>query len=393
MSDPVERPVFSEGQVLGAADLNLAVEHGRGVAARHERYLHTWGIAWGLELTSKEKEVEVSGTPVKYQEVTLAPGVAIDGRGREIVVPEKRRLSEDDFDQLNVTVQDASALYPVYLRGLDEAGPAPAFSTGDCASTLPTRTVEGYDISFGGPELSTDLDNQGESEVSDGPGGDSGEEDAWLVLLGFVKWDKTISKFTAVETTSLGVGPRYAGVLADVVAARNGKLLLRTRASNQSDKPALVIDEEEGGSLKFGLLNASGVVTPVLTVTASGDVTATGKIQGAFDPGSVYVQTGVASDGMIVPLPSGVEADKVGPGKAALHVQVTPRLAGATPPSNTGVWGAFPLECSVDADRRVRCLVRWINFGAAPPTDIQDLAGTCDYSVTVAVSASEGGTT
>ncbi|HWS89092.1 MAG TPA: hypothetical protein VN282_19125 [Pyrinomonadaceae bacterium] len=392
MSDSVERPVFSEGQVLGAADLNLAVEHGRGVAARHERYLHTWGIAWGLGLTTKDKEVEVSGAPVKYVEVTLSPGVAIDGRGREIVVPEKRRLSEDDFDQLNVAVQDADALYPVYLRGLDEAGPAPAFSTGDCASAQSTRTVEGYDVSFGGPEL-TDLDDQAGAEVSDGPDSAGGEEDAWLVLLGFVKWDKAINKFTAVEVTALGVGPRYAGVLADVVAARNGKLLLRTRASNQSDKPALVIDEEEGGSLKFGLLNASGVVTPVLTVTASGDVTATGKIQGAFDPGSVYVQSGVASDGMIVPLPAGVKADQVGPGKAALHIQVTPRLAGATPPSNSGVWGAFPLECSVDSERRVRCLVRWVNFGAAPPTDIQDLPGVCDYSVTVAVPASEGGTT
>ena len=387
MSDPVERPIYSEGQVLGAADLNAAVDHARGQQARHERYLHTWGIAWGLELTPKEKQTEVGGQPVKYVEVTLEPGVAIDGRGREIVVAEKQRLSEDDFDQLNVTVQDPEALYPVLLRGLDRTATPPAFSTGDCASAEPARAVEGYEVTFLGPELSLDLDEQGQSAVADGPGG--GGEDAWLVLLGFVKWDKTNKKFTAVEATSSGVGPRYSGALADVVAARSGKLLLRTRASNQSDKPALVIDEEEGGSLKFGLLNSSGVVTPVLTVSASGDVTAAGKIQGAFNPGSVYVQSGVASDGMIVPLPSGVKPDQVGPGKAALHVQVTPRLAGATPPDNTNTWGIFPLECSVDADRRVRCLVRWVRINA--PVSTLDLPGTCDYSVTVAVPATEGG--
>ena len=388
MSDPVERPIYSEGQVLGAADLNAAVEHARGQQARHERYLHTWGIAQGLGLTPKEKQTEVGGQTVKFVEVTLEPGVAIDGRGREIVVAEKKRLSEDDFDQLNLTVQDAEALYPVFLRGLDQTPPAPAFAAGDCAASEPTRAVEGYEVTFNGPDFSLDLDTQAESGVSDGPGG--GGEDAWLVLLGFVKWDKTNRKFTAVEATSAGVGPRYAGVLADVVAARNGKLLLRTRATNQSDKPALVIDEEEGGSLKFGLLNSSGVVTPVLTVSASGDVTATGKIQGAFNPGSVYVQSGVASDGMIVPLPSGIKPDQVGPGKAALHVQVTPRLADTTPPDNTNTWGIFPLECSVDADRRVRCLVRWIRINA--PVSTLDLPGMCDYSVTVAVPATEGGT-
>lgn len=392
MSDPVERPIYSEGQVLGAADLNSAVEHARGKAARHERYLHTWGIAWGLELVPKEKQTEVGGQPVKYVEVTLAPGVAIDGRGREIVVAEKRRLSEDEFDQLNVATQNPDDLYPVFLRGLDQTATARPFAAGECASAQPTRTTEGYEVTFGGPDLTLDLESQTRAEVSEGPGG-AGESDAWLVLLGFVKWDKTNRKFAAVAATSSGVGPRYAGVLADVVAARGGKLLLRTRASNQSDKPALVIDEEEGGSLKFGLLNASGVVTPVLTVSASGDVTAAGKIQGAFNPGSVYVQTGVASDGLVVPLPSGIKAEQVGPGKAALHVQVTPRLAGAQPPNNTDKWGAFPLECSVDADRRVRCLVRWINFSALPVTDIQDLPGTCDYSVTVAVPATEGGTT
>ena len=46
-----ERPAFFEGQILAAADLTSAVDYGRAEVARHERYLHDWGIAEGLELT------------------------------------------------------------------------------------------------------------------------------------------------------------------------------------------------------------------------------------------------------------------------------------------------------------------------------------------------------
>ena len=93
----LERPAFFEGQVLAAADLTSAVEYGRAETARHDRYLHDWGIADGLELTSVAK----TDTAGKYVEVTLQPGMAIDGTGREIVVPAPVRLSETDFAQVN----------------------------------------------------------------------------------------------------------------------------------------------------------------------------------------------------------------------------------------------------------------------------------------------------
>ena len=35
--------------------------------------------------------------------MTVSPGLAIDGAGREIVVTESVRVSEDAFDQLNIT--------------------------------------------------------------------------------------------------------------------------------------------------------------------------------------------------------------------------------------------------------------------------------------------------
>lgn len=385
MSDQIQRPVFYEGQILGALDLEATVEYARGQEARHERYLHTWGIASGLQLTAKPKQLE-SGED--YAEITVSPGLAIDGRGREIIVGEAKRLSEDEFDQLNVAINDTTALYPVLLVGNDTVAPAAPFSVGDCAAAEPNRKIENYEITFRGPGESLDLGSQTVPDISSGPGiGDASE--SWLVLLGFVRWNKVIKKFTGVELTSDGVGRRYAGVLADEVAARGGSLLLRTQPKNESGKPALLLDETDGGELKFGLLNAAGVVTPVLTVNAKGDVKAEGTISGALSSGSVYVQSGVATDGVILPLPPGVAPDQVGPGKATVHIQVTPRLAGLTAPTgNASVVSA--LECRVDNDRRLRCLVSWIELAA--PNLVTDLPGSCDYTIMVAVPAATGGT-
>ena len=108
-----ERPAFFEGQILAAADLTSAVDYGRAEAARHDRYLHDWGIAEGLELT---KVPDATG---KYVEVTLGPGMAIDGTGREIVVPTPVLLNTADFFNANGASPQAGANYPVLLHGLD----------------------------------------------------------------------------------------------------------------------------------------------------------------------------------------------------------------------------------------------------------------------------------
>ena len=389
MSDQIQRPVFYEGQILGALDLEATVEYSRGQEARHERYLHTWGIATGLKLTKKPKQLELSTGTVDYVEVLLSPGMAIDGRGREIVVAQEQRLSESDFDQLNVAINDKEALYPVLLMGRDVTAAPSAFNLGDCAQPEPVRKVEAYEITFSGPGVNLELNEQSVPGVSEGAGSSSAA-DGWMVLVGFVKWNKDIEKFTDIATTAPGLSLRYAGVLADEVAARGGRLMLRTQPDKVSGMPALVIEESNGGELKFGLFNAAGVVTPVLTVSSKGDVKATGTISGAVSPGSVFIQSGIATDGVVLPLPTGVPEDQVGPGKAIAHIQVTPRLIGLTPPTAT-IAVPFSLECSVDADRRVRCLVDWRTF--ATPATANVVPGICDYIIMVAVPATEGGTT
>jgi hypothetical protein len=381
MSDQIERPIFYEGQILGAEHLERTVDHARGQQARHERHLHLWGIANGLALTGKGKQ---TAQGVNYQEVTLSAGMAIDGTGREIVVPEAERLSEDLFDQLNVAINVTEAWYPVFLIGRDEPAPQPPIAIGTCDSSQPTRVVEGYEVTFGRPGDELDLDTQDVPEVADGPGNGT-----WRVLLGFVQWDATIKHFKAVANESSGIGRRYAGVQADEVAARGGRLTLRSRSRLEVGKPAVVMDETDGGLLQFGLLTTPGVVTPVFSVNSKGDVTAEGTIAGAVTPGSVQVQSGIAMDGVLLPLPPGIKPEDIEVGKVTLHSHVTPQITQAQAPDPSSTWGVITLECRVGSDRRIHCQVRWFKIGGTS-TDILDQATLCDYTAIVSVPATTG---
>jgi hypothetical protein len=383
MSNLIDRPTYYEGQILGAADLQGAVDHASGQTARHERYLHLWGIAAGLTLT---KQPQTTAQNEAYVEVTLGAGVAIDGTGREVLVPEDVPLSEAVFEQTGV---DAGTMgkpgdppwFPVFLVGRDEASLVPAAGATACGPGQTTRTVENFVIEFGRPGDAAKLDQQRASVFSVGPG-----DGAWKVLVGFVRWNSTIGKFTDIGTGDDGIGVRYAGAQADEVAARGGTLILRSAPRTEAAKPAVVMDTANGGELRFGLQDAFGKIKPVFTVNAKGDVVAVGKLQGgAVEPGTTQVQSGTATDGIILPLPPGVTEQMVEPGKATVHILLTPRVDGTPTPGFPDQWGGFPVECFVDGDRRLHCLIRWLRLTGTPT--VRDLPGLCDYLLIVTVPA------
>ena len=177
--------------------------------------------------------------------------------------------------------------------------------------------------------------------------------------MGFVQSNKNGDKFTDFKYEVNGIGRKYAGVQADEVAARGGSLKLRTQTTPQAKKPALTLDETDDGRLQFGSLDALGRLVPVFTVDAQGNVTAEGKIKGALTTGTVQVESGIATDGAILPLPTGITEKQVADGDAIVQTQVSLRLTGEVlPPGNVNAseqWGAFPLEAWVDADRRLHC--------------------------------------
>lgn len=74
MSDPIKRLHYYDQQFLRSADFTADQNYHISMRRLHNQVLHTWGVAQGLALA-------LAGTAV-----TVAPGVAVDSQGREMVV-------------------------------------------------------------------------------------------------------------------------------------------------------------------------------------------------------------------------------------------------------------------------------------------------------------------
>jgi hypothetical protein len=363
MVDLVQRPTFFEGQILGAADLTGSLDYARSQMARHQRTLHTSGIAFGLELTGEPQVVD--GQNVKVGR--LGPGMAIDISGRQIVVPEAQSLNDAAFELVNSGVTDDTQWFPVFLSGVDETATAATVFGDVCGPGAGARISEGFEISFGHLGEEQDLADQPVPGIDAGPTAAPGERAA-RVLVGYVQWQPAAHRFKDVAPHGGSVKLRYAGVAADEVVARGGTLVLRSRATPQPGTPTMVLDAETR-QLQFGPQDARGnVPDPVFTVTADGDVKAKGTFAD-LRTASVQVESGVATDGVLLPLPAGIAEADVASGRVIVHAHVTPRFDGV---------GAVPAPriCRVDG-RRVHCRVS--------DGDPATLPGRCDYTLLAVV--------
>src|SRR5258708_5762413 len=367
MSSFVARPTFYEGEILPAGALAATVEYPRDQVARHDRYHHTRGIAAGLETKPGKAATDTSGKA--YNPVTVTAGGARDGTGREIVVADDVDLNPEDFiGEVNPLPPTTKPVpwYPVFLNGLDQAGQISSNLTGACSTSQPTRMKETYSISFGLPGSELNLDQQQAVNVADPPG--DGTNNPWKVLVGFVQWSADANNFAdAAPTNDDNEGPRYVGLNAARVTSQSGALLLSTHPAGFAGKnPVMAVEIEEAdkdGKLVFGKLNPDGSVNPVLTVAANGDLTASGQISGAVTPGSMQVQSGIAFDGMILPLPTGIDPSYAAAGKITVHTHVAFHYESLNPPH---LLVAVPIECRVYVStRRVHC--RAVDVTAGPP--------------------------
>jgi hypothetical protein len=376
----IARPSFYEGQVLRASDLDLGLEYGRGTMARHERYLHTPGIATGLELRADDSTGSV--------QVRLSAGMAIDATGRAIVVDREETLAPEDLNSMGVLIpadtdasvkQEDRPWHPVFLSARDEPASVPSIARGCGSSAQPTRTNETYGISYGFPGDGAEI--LAPVAVSDGPDADA----IVRVLIGYVQWDGATNFADAKAAPKPGLSTPYAGVRADEVVSRSGTLALRGDLGATHDKrPALILDGGDGGQMRFGLQNEKGDIVTVFKVNAAGDLELKGVITGPSGENRIWMESGTISDGMLIPLPPGVTQDKVDSGQIQLHITVTPRRLGELrPPTvSTGTFIKEDFECRVDG-RRVFVRDLWIDTSNTALTTL--LTSACDYVIAASV--------
>jgi hypothetical protein len=351
---PVLRPIYKEGQILGAADLNAQLTYARLGAVLHERTEHLWGVAQGLRLETIERTA-TDAQQTKYVDVNLSPGRAVDRLGRSIVVSEALPLDPEAFT--SQVTKDATSLFPVFVQAIEVARPSES-APGKCAVGLTSRIEEGLQISFGSPGEELAVLDQDAATVDEGFGIPSLSD---KVLVGWVKFNPAIDKFASVTTEANGnTRVRHVGVVASDVVAGGGSLTLHTRPDGERFAVSIAEDSSGGCLLQYGKRDGNGDIMWAFKVTEKGDV----SYKGTLSPAPVahtLAESGVAFDGLHLPLPPDVTDEQLAEGR--LHVSLTPwphPPALRTLPAGNKFALPFVNECYVDLDTRlVHSTVRW----------------------------------
>ena len=276
MPGTIERPIYYEGQILAANDLAQGLDYARDQDARHERYLHTWGIAEGLSVVQRGDDF------------ILQPGFAVDSSGATIVVPTATVLDPQRLKDDALLSSDDAGHFPVFVSRT-EGQSSTTREVGGCASAESTRREESYAIRY--RRIATGWDEKQEGPpVSEGP--EDREESDRAVLIGFLEWtNEDNGKIVDFARRNGAIGPRYAGVRADELLGRGGTLTVRSRAAKTADAPMVVVDEHsDKKTFVFGLDDGDGRINEVFTVDkkgnvkAKGDITADARSTGRFVP-------------------------------------------------------------------------------------------------------------
>lgn len=374
----VIRPTFYETQVLAAADLEAQLQYARAALARHERHQHIHGVVKGLELS------------LDGEKLVIAPGLLIDGTGRQVVVARAKEVTATEFQNFGiVSLNDREdTWYPVFIEGVDEPEPPSPFRREQCATLATSRVDESFSVSFGRPG-SEAIEPQDPPTVDSAPSGAAGT-DNWPVLVGFVKWDPNASPMPQFKDAHIAPDAshqrRYTGLYADSVVARGGSLAMRTRTDIEPGKPAMLL-QDDPWSFQIGKLKPNGKVQPLLALDDSGNLTVTGKLKGTLAGGSVVAESGLVSDGVTIPLPAGITQEMVDAGDAQVCVMLSPRIDQADAPDATHFWAGNVLECYADDKRQAHCRVRWYCLTTTPPitTQIRDRSASFTYLITASV--------
>lgn len=263
MNEQVARVHFHPQQFLRAQDFDDEQSYHLSMHRRHNIAHHSWGILEGLDLVVDE----VDGLPYAMA------GLAVDGFGREIVMPERTRIPTDRFDDPAVTALD---VWVAYSRAPGE-GPPPGYAACEDGDSF-YRWVERPLLRLETGEEGDDSDRRHPPGVR--PGDDpfpasrtAPEEGEWLIFLGQVKVDRAGAK----KTYSADLDGRP---LADLVGARieapSGRAIVQIGAERRDDPNRFAVFVPE----------ADSNVDPLparLSIDAAGDTSIRGNVEVAGD--------------------------------------------------------------------------------------------------------------
>jgi hypothetical protein len=234
----VERVLYSERQFLGVADFQDDQDYHRHALGRHEIGAHTWGIVTGLELVENPDPSDA-----QFVDPVLNPGLAVDGYGRQIVSFGALTIDAALFDAF--TTDGHRSVWIQY----DETTARPAGDGfADCRDGQATRTIETFEIVIDPPLSTTTVIIDGvAAAVPPAPAGTpeiaadasvpyqelpvEPPVNRWLVRLGSLRWDGTVSRFRPAASGRLDEERRYVGAVAASVLSPSATLTVAPRAA------------------------------------------------------------------------------------------------------------------------------------------------------------------
>lgn len=290
MSDnSIARVHYFEGQFLRTQDFVDEQAYHVAMHRRHNIAHHTWGIVNGLELVVEDGNFFVQ------------PGMAVDGYGRELILPQKTALSSSAFVDKQSNELDVWLTYGLKSSDEAKAGFAGCGSgkNGNKTSESFYRWQETVQLRVEKPNPDFLARREPEevaiadrtfSPVRTAP---DSPEISWPVFLGQIVSDSTNQK----QPLAVKFDDRpYVGLVGEEIAAPSG----RARVQIGSDPQA-------GGRRRFAVLTRDVTMTekPRLEIDVDGEVTIPGNatVQGnlVVAGGAVEFQAGVARDPMAPP--------------------------------------------------------------------------------------------
>ena len=238
---------YREQQTLGKNDLSDEQAYRTAMRRRHNLAHHAWGIVEGFELVVIDEE------PV------LQPGMAIDGYGRELIVPSSVSL-EDAFNELGCDKADIWLLY-----GLTPVTP-PQRGRWDCGPGQHSRWQEEAVLRLKPANTDPDFDPRKPFEVAlkdqgFGPAETPPDDPAaeWPVYLGTVD----------MESKEVDISRRpYVRLIGESVSAPSGKTRIQVGSEDAGDKRRFAVQ----------VADDVGSFTERLVIDRNGDASIHGNV-------------------------------------------------------------------------------------------------------------------
>jgi hypothetical protein len=345
----VDRPSFSEGQLLSAADLQLGVDYAREQLETHQSTAHTAGIVEGMTIV-----LRAASAGGGAQDAFVSAGYAVDTAGSQIAVTSTTPIVATPL------AGSPTGEYPVFAWVADVplAAGVPA---NPCATADNDRVEEQSNVAV----------------VTD-----ASEAEPNAIQIGSVWWDATLAAFKAFPSNSGAAsdGRQGAGVRAHEIVAAEGTVLVH--AANGSPATLAVEARVNVVASGDGTAPAVRIAGGTLQLCATDSAAATQTVTLGYVAPTATSNALVVDVGNTDPASALLVQTSAGDVLAAVSGAASAETCSGTVTAGSGDFQNVTASASVAAGSGGAV----VTLGAVPPTNDAGIAAANDLALAFGAS-------